>query len=113
MKCSNMDNQTEKMRQRWAVKNGVSLSKEFTDAEKQKQLDERIKERELFKKYALEPDERTVNRRTWWGEAVHIFDFEPIEKIYPPEIKPTPIPFDGVDTIASVFGIKEKLFILR
>lgn len=103
-----MDKQTERMRQHWANKNGVSLSREFTDAEKMQNLIERKKEIALREKYEVKLTNKTGYKQQHW-----IDNFEPIEKIYPPEIKPTPITFDGVDTVGNVFGKPERIYLLK
>lgn len=103
------------MRQHWANKNGVSLSKEFTDAEKAKRLSEKIKEKTLREKYSLSEKAPSKN---WWNKLdeapiEHVTNFEPMPKIYPKPIQPLQQPHDGVDTIASCFGRKEKCFLIR
>lgn len=107
-----MDIQTEKMRQHWASKKGVSLSREFTDAERQAQLEINKRNRELREKYSLDMD-RDIPRKYWYGEVFFITDFEPVEKIYPEPIKPIPQKFDGVETVGTCFGKPERLYLLK
>lgn len=94
-----MNIQSEKMRQHHSVKNGVSLSREFTDAENFKQQIVKAKEDDLKRKYA--------------------FDINPFDvtissiKMYPKDIEPIPNGFDGVETVGSVFGKKEKIYLSK
>ena len=108
MKCFNMKNQTEKMRQHWANKNGVSLSSEFIEAEKMQQLLERKKEIELREKYEIRLTNKTGYKQQNW-----IDNFKPLPKIYPKDIQPTPVKFDGVDTVGSVFGKPERIYLVK
>ncbi|CAB4183595.1 hypothetical protein UFOVP1106_17 [uncultured Caudovirales phage] len=105
-----MKNQSELMRQHHAIKTGVSIGKEFTDLERQNYILKVNKLRELRMKYSID-EFRTVPKMAWYGEIQHIAEFEPMEKIYPKPIEPLPVPHDGVETIASVFGRKEKCYL--
>jgi len=99
-----MKNQTEKMRQHWANKNGVSLSSEFIEAEKMQQLLERKKEIELREKYDIRLTNKTGYKQQNW-----IDNFEPLPK----PIKPIPPRFDGIDTVGSVFGKPERIYLVK
>jgi len=105
-----MKNQSELMRVHHAKRTGVSIGKEFIDLERQTQLEIAKRSIELRQKYSLDMD-RTIPRKYWYGEVYFITDFEPMPKIYPKQITPIPQPHDGIETIASCFGRKEKCYL--